>query len=510
MSSRRPPQLDLSSSGSGPSFKRNFDQFGLDLDSPGGSGSDNERNKRARSETADRRPTPGPSTLQASTSSATLEDGLDDEQTMATENGASLSPSPLHQAFQVSSSPPNNGELSPDFLNTPFPADASSGLFPLVVESDAEEVPVVSAPAAPAARHISPHPLVPSQVRASVQRYETFDSNISALRDSANASAPSPSYTFRSSAPPPTLPPLAHLTSQTSHPYNPVTLPGLSSVGQEGTAHEPPAPTSHELPGSSGAAESAASRSASTRRSYRERLDDATQHINTAIDLLLSPELAPRLEPPVPAPLPRRHAPHLPNRQSARTSFPILEEDDAMGPFGPTPQAHGRDTEMADRTYGHSLASYLTALTGSRDRERPAPPGFQASRGRDRDGLASASRPPRPPTNGTSSIGEYLGLSRSVSTGGDSTGSAWPRDLIAEDHRLLRSGGIMSPSWPQGPMVEDHGRPRNDAQSTSRDIPRRRTERTSQNAPPRGTSGVVLCNAQYIHTNCRSPRPGTG
>ena len=195
MSSNRPPQLQLSLHGEhGTSFKRSFEQFGFDLGTPldeaGGSalsgvdsGGGNDRNKRARSESSlsnsdEVAESSGSSEGGAAGSSGATSienDGL---------SGVSVT-RPISLTDNVRLAPPVRAE--PPRLPTPHFDDIHMSIL-----DDSE--PLSSAPIASASasnRH--------ENYRISLERFNAFDNEISALRQPAS----------RSSASPPILPPLS-------------------------------------------------------------------------------------------------------------------------------------------------------------------------------------------------------------------------------------------------------------------------------------------------------------
>lgn len=184
MSSNRPPQLQLSLSlaeGNGTSFKRSFEQYGFDLETPvngeaSGSGSGlsgsserDERNKRARSES---------STVESVGSSASSSD---------------------HSSVPESSSALGTMNVQEDGLSAARPISVDEELFatsipsslPMAHQSNQilSQVDSQISPSAPTST--SDH------LRASLERFSAFDGEISALRRPPTA--------------PPTLPPISAL-----------------------------------------------------------------------------------------------------------------------------------------------------------------------------------------------------------------------------------------------------------------------------------------------------------
>lgn len=344
------PSKSLGTTGS--SAKR-----GLELDGPGGSSSENERNKRVRSEAATRQSTPGPSASHASSSSATLDEDDHTGSGMVLDTDGSQIPDSGGFGGLASPSSPD------EYASTSTTATAHrSGLFPLVIESDAEEQARPNPTGGQAAERSSPRAVSPSDIRASLQRYEAFDSNISALRESASlVHNPAAGFRFRSPTPTLELPPIAQLTSNS---FQSMTLPALRPPRDINPGQ---APDLHEVQ------DTAQPSSEGSRRLYRERLENASEHINSAIHLLLSP--AEQSMPTNTAPTSALNTWH---------EFPILEEDDVTLPIGHEPRgrtntgttadprssSNGSRAEVTDRVYGRSLASYLTALNGPRESAR--------------------------------------------------------------------------------------------------------------------------------------------
>jgi hypothetical protein len=180
MSFNRPPQLQLSlHAENGTSFKRSFEQFGFDLDTPlsssesGGSSSSgvgsgssgNERNKRARSE----------GSLDVEESSGSSEVGTTGSSGATSIEDDSLSglsaTRPISLADNVLRLPPS---VIPEQPRLPSPnfEDIQMG-----VADDAEPLPVPPPPvsSAPSSNHDESY-------RISLERFNAFESEISALR----------------------------------------------------------------------------------------------------------------------------------------------------------------------------------------------------------------------------------------------------------------------------------------------------------------------------------------
>ena len=226
MSSNLPPQLHLELPTGTTSFKRSFQEFGFDLESPlggieaGGSGSDgNDRNKRARSASSfsdDEGSVGSSSSSRIVSASSSMNDEPGDfgspSALTATRPPAALSP-PL---FSLSVT---RASLEPPRLPTPELQDIDMIDYPLVHSHPRiPEPPALSDSEAP--------PIPPATLqhddnyRLSLERFNAFDSQIAALRRS-------PSPRLRSPTPPPVLPPLTLLDDQPQ--LTPNSLPFLHS-----------------------------------------------------------------------------------------------------------------------------------------------------------------------------------------------------------------------------------------------------------------------------------------
>ncbi|KAG6811981.1 hypothetical protein H0H92_005015 [Tricholoma furcatifolium] len=200
MSSSCPPQLHLELPPNTTSFKRSFDQFGFDLESPlgpdgvGTSGNDgNDRNKRARSASPfsdDERSIGSSSSSTLASGSSSLNNGSTHESSL----DAHLSPrlSVPHLSLNISRS-----SLEPPRLPTPVIQEIDMADYPLPDAEEAEE----EEPAPPVAVSVqSDASQGEGNYRLSLERFNAFDAQIAVLRRS-----PAPS---RSPTPPPVLPPL--------------------------------------------------------------------------------------------------------------------------------------------------------------------------------------------------------------------------------------------------------------------------------------------------------------
>ncbi|KAG5649978.1 hypothetical protein H0H81_001237 [Sphagnurus paluster] len=197
MSSHCPPLLHLELPPNTTSFKRSFDQFGFDLDSPlggsnapGGSSSDgNDRNKRARSASS----SSDDNTSIGSSQLSSLASGSGSTSYSSHEHTASQSAAGATR--QIATPIPLNitrSSFDPPRLPTPEIQDIDMADYSLLgVEADNVEEAVVSLPSQ-----------ADETYRISLERFNAFDTQISALRRSRSPSLP------RSSTPPPVLPPL--------------------------------------------------------------------------------------------------------------------------------------------------------------------------------------------------------------------------------------------------------------------------------------------------------------
>ena len=243
MSSSDPPQIHLSLSQSASTFKRSFDQFGFDLESPLDSTA-----AASSSGTDERRP--GPSNTdrnkRARSSSVTLNSA---DQAHAVDS--SPSSSSRHAISSGSSHHPvaNHGDAPPS---------ASATRYPQVPENDPVFPSVLSGELSPSSsglfdsRHLEASPVQPptastwsnplsttnssteqnDQFRISMERFHAFDSQISSIR-----SRPSP-LPRRAPPDPPTLPPLT-LSSAIEHTHShtspAVSLPSVESLSYTST-----------------------------------------------------------------------------------------------------------------------------------------------------------------------------------------------------------------------------------------------------------------------------------
>ena len=226
MSSNLPPQLHLELPASTTSFKRSFQEFGFDLESPlggieaGGSGSDgNDRNKRARSASSF-------SDDEGSVRSSSSSRIISASSSMNDDPGDTGSPSALTATRPTAALPPplfalsvTRAPLEPPRLPTPELQDIDMIDYPLVhPHPHVPEPQMLSDSEAPT---ITPAILQhDDNYRLSLERFNAFDSQIAALRRS-------PSPRLRSPTPPPVLPPLTLLDDQPQLTAN--SLPFLHS-----------------------------------------------------------------------------------------------------------------------------------------------------------------------------------------------------------------------------------------------------------------------------------------
>jgi hypothetical protein len=197
-SSNCPPQLHLTLPPNATSFKRSFEQFGFDLDSPVGadagsssgsssSGSDrNDRSKRARSASHSSRGDTDESSSSRNSSSSFRSDSEDSA--LSSSRSLASNPSATHLHAMTS-------YLQPPRLPTPDLPDVEMADYPL------EGPPRPVTPP-------TPPPVITTRddlFRLSLDRLGGFDSEALSLRESRI-------HAIRSPTPPPTLPPLV-LTS---------------------------------------------------------------------------------------------------------------------------------------------------------------------------------------------------------------------------------------------------------------------------------------------------------
>lgn len=205
MSSDFPPQLQLRLPPSTTSFKRSFEEFGFDLPSPSGSESTgstsngNERNKRPRSASSHSDNGNLSQSSSASSSSTSYSNSSQNSLTAAARSALSAtrpsSSSVTNDVHPISSSSRPFHEIPVLPNPTIQDVDMLGFLAPNAQNTQSSR----SSPAA------SPPVSQPNeQLRLSLERFNTFDTEISALRRSHSISPLVP----RTTTPPPTLPPL--------------------------------------------------------------------------------------------------------------------------------------------------------------------------------------------------------------------------------------------------------------------------------------------------------------
>ena len=249
MSSSDPPQLCLSLPQSASTFKRSFDQFGFDLDTPldtttvastsatdehrpGPSNGD--RNKRARSNSVTPNSADQPHSMDSSpgsSSSHTISSGPSSH-AVADHRDA---PPPV-----TATRYPQTPETDPVFSSgLGGELNHASGLF--------DTPPLETSPAVLSTTSVWSSPLSSNtntnqndQFRLSMERFHAFDSQISSIR-----ARPS-QLPFRVPSNPPTLPPLtpsSPLEHSHSHISPAISLPSVESLGYTSTSAQAPAST---------------------------------------------------------------------------------------------------------------------------------------------------------------------------------------------------------------------------------------------------------------------------
>ncbi|KAI9451338.1 hypothetical protein F5148DRAFT_551155 [Russula earlei] len=250
MSSSDPPQLRLSLSQSASTFKRSFDQFGFDLDSPldstavaSSSGTDEhrpgpsngDRNKRARSSSVNPNSTEQPhvvDTPPSSSSSHTLS-SASSNQVVVNHRDAPPAPPATRHPQAPGSDPFFPSSLGGELNHTSSELFDARGLDVLPV--DPPTTSVWSSQLSSANASIEQN----DQFRISMERFHAFDSQISSIR-----SRPSP-LPFRVPANPSTLPPLtlsSPIERSHSHISPPVSLPSVESLSYTSPSAQASAP----------------------------------------------------------------------------------------------------------------------------------------------------------------------------------------------------------------------------------------------------------------------------
>lgn len=235
MSSELPPQLQLRLPPNSTSFKRSFEEYGFDLpspsgsESPGSSSNGNERNKRPRSASSHSDNENSPEGSQSSTSSLSSASYAHSSQNSLSADARSA----LSATRPSSSSATNELHSTRPFHEMP--------VLPNPVIQDVEMLSFL-APDAPTTQLSRTSPVVSppapqpnEQLRLSLERFNTFDTELAALRRSRSL-AP------RTTTPPPTLPPLMLSDDQpdlsaAALPYlHPEHRTGASPRGVQGTS----------------------------------------------------------------------------------------------------------------------------------------------------------------------------------------------------------------------------------------------------------------------------------
>ncbi len=222
-----PPQLHLTLPANATSFKRSFEQFGFDLESPttgndvGSSSTDNggrrDRNKRARSASSVSAHSISSSSSRSSTVVSSGE---------ASPSGSDTAPAVDQESVTIPPLPPR--------LPTPVIQDIEMPDYPLTVEPSSSMSAEDSRPSrnGSGSRGEDEDPF-----SLTLQRFGEFDTQISVLRHSRTPTLP------RTPTPPPTLPPLSLAEEQQPVsipfllPYDPSDLP-------EPPRPNPPGPSS--------------------------------------------------------------------------------------------------------------------------------------------------------------------------------------------------------------------------------------------------------------------------
>jgi hypothetical protein len=228
MSSNSPPQLHLVLPAGSTSFKRSFEQFGFDLETPRGnlaqgSGSrsnDNDRNKRARSsetsdddssdasyETSPTSPDAGPSG--STNPSISEENGFE---------GSSLSRPLVLAQGPASANSTTNNDRSASILSFPLIEDVEMPHY--------STIDLSRPPGSPGHRLSGSGSSLSDghdSFMSHLERFSAFDNEISALRVSH-----SPSPVVRESTPPPVLPPI-NFGDQSRDSHMPLASPFLLS-----------------------------------------------------------------------------------------------------------------------------------------------------------------------------------------------------------------------------------------------------------------------------------------
>jgi hypothetical protein len=242
MSSSDPPQLRLSLPQSASTFKRSFDQFGFDLDTPLDPAA-----VASTSATDEHRPGPsnGDRNKRARSNSVTP-NSADQSHSMDSSPGSSSS----HTISSGSSSHAvaDHRDAPPPVAATRYPQTPESDpVFPSGLGGELNHAsglfdtpPLETSPAEPSTTSVWSNPLSSNtstnqndQFRLSMERFHAFDSQISSIR------ARPPQLPFRVPSNPPTLPPLtasSPVEHSHSHISPTVSLPSVESLGYPSTS----------------------------------------------------------------------------------------------------------------------------------------------------------------------------------------------------------------------------------------------------------------------------------
>jgi hypothetical protein len=251
MSSSDTPQLRLSLSHSASTYKRSFDQFGFDLDTPldpaavaSSSGTDEhrpgpsngDRNKRARSNSVSPNSAEQAHSMDSPPSSSSSHTISSASSNHAVADRRDAPPAVVATRYPQT---PESDPVFPSGLGGEF-GHASSGLFDArPLEASPAELPTTSVwsnPLSSANSSIDQN----DQFRLSMERFHAFDSQISSIR-----ARPS-QLPFRVPSNPPTLPPLtpsSPVEHSHSHISPAVSLPSVESLSYTSTSAQASAAT---------------------------------------------------------------------------------------------------------------------------------------------------------------------------------------------------------------------------------------------------------------------------
>jgi hypothetical protein len=243
MSSSDPPQLRLSLPQSASTFKRSFDQFGFDLDTPL-----DPTAVASTSATDEHRPGPsnGDRNKRARSNSVTPNSA---DQTHSMDSSPGSSSSHTISSGSSSHAVADHRDALPAVAATRYPQTPESDpVFPSGLGGELSHAsglfdtpPLETSPAEPSTTSVWSNPLSSNtstnqndQFRLSMERFHAFDSQISSIR-----ARPS-QLPFRVPSNPPTLPPLTPSSPvEHSHSHShisPVSLPSVESFGYTSTS----------------------------------------------------------------------------------------------------------------------------------------------------------------------------------------------------------------------------------------------------------------------------------